>query len=222
MLRERALKERAPTRKGIPGLRAWLARHVAVLVPLLREPPPRWQAAPKDWIPAAIPAYQAEVVIGGQAAKTTRMTTVYHRGQPLRVTAAMQETMEVEEWVPELRVCHQPPGTLPSDTRLHRLLVALPGIQVQVDVPLHARLWRPPPSIPGPAAAHRGLGTHHRVSGCPPDGRLLAMGQDVASPSRDGHRGAAASPLDSHSPSGSGSFQVPGGMCGAQVPGAPE
>ena len=45
---ERALKERAPTCKGIPGLRAWLTRHVANLVPLLREPPPRWQAAPKD------------------------------------------------------------------------------------------------------------------------------------------------------------------------------
>ena len=43
---ERALKERAPTRKGIPGLRAWLACHNAVLVPLLRAPTPRWQAAP--------------------------------------------------------------------------------------------------------------------------------------------------------------------------------
>ena len=35
---ERALKERAPTRKGIPGLRVWLARRSAVLVPLLRSP----------------------------------------------------------------------------------------------------------------------------------------------------------------------------------------
>ena len=38
---EWALKERAPTRKGIPGLKAWLARHNAVLVPLLRAPTPR-------------------------------------------------------------------------------------------------------------------------------------------------------------------------------------
>ena len=45
---ERALKERAPIRKGIPGLRAWLAYHSGVLVPVLREPTPRWQAAPKD------------------------------------------------------------------------------------------------------------------------------------------------------------------------------
>ena len=56
VLQERTLKERAPARKGIPGLQAWLARHAAVLVPLLREPPPRWQAAPKGWIPAAVPA----------------------------------------------------------------------------------------------------------------------------------------------------------------------
>ena len=39
---ERTLKERAPARKGMPGLRAWLARHSAVLAPLLRVPPPRW------------------------------------------------------------------------------------------------------------------------------------------------------------------------------------
>ena len=141
VLPERALKRRAPARKGIPGLRAWLARHAAVLVPLLREPTPRWQAAPKDWIPRAVPTYQAEVVVGGRAAKTTRMETIYHRGQPLRMTAALQDTMETAGWATEPRVCQQPPSTLPSDTRLHRLLVALLDIQVQVDAPLHAQLW---------------------------------------------------------------------------------
>ena len=45
---ERTLKERARTCKGILGLRTWLARHSAVLAPLLRAPMPRWQAAPKD------------------------------------------------------------------------------------------------------------------------------------------------------------------------------
>ena len=105
VLPERALKRRAPARKGIPGLRAWLARHAAVLVPLLREPTSRWQAAPNDWIPNAVPTYQADVVIGGRAAKTTRMVTMYHRGQPLRVTGAMQDTMEAAGWAPELRVC---------------------------------------------------------------------------------------------------------------------
>ena len=141
VLPERTLKGRAPARKGIPGLRAWLARHAAVLVPLPREPTLRWQAAPKDWIPNAVPTYQADVVIGGRAAKTTRMVTIYHRGQPLRVTAAMQDTIEAAGWVPEHRVCQQPPGAVPSDTRLHRLLVAHLGIQVQVDAPLHAQLW---------------------------------------------------------------------------------
>ena len=38
---ERTLKERAPARKGIPGLQAWLARHGAVLAPLWQVPPPR-------------------------------------------------------------------------------------------------------------------------------------------------------------------------------------
>ena len=138
---ERALKERAPARKGIPGLRAWLARHSAVLAPLLRVPPPRWQAAPKDWIPSAVPAYPAEVVIGGRVAKTTRMETVYHRECAIKVTTAMKDSMAAKEWTPELRVCCQPPDALPSDTRLHRLLVALLGVHVQVNAPLHAQLW---------------------------------------------------------------------------------
>ena len=104
VLRERTLKERAPTRKGIPSLRAWLTRHVAVLVPLLRVPPLRWKAAPKDWIPGAVPTYHAEVVIGGRVAKTTRMETVYHGGHPIKVTTAMKDTMEVADWAPELTV----------------------------------------------------------------------------------------------------------------------
>ena len=38
VLRERTLKERAPARKGISVLRAWLARHAPFLIPLLGEP----------------------------------------------------------------------------------------------------------------------------------------------------------------------------------------
>ena len=91
---EQALKERAPAYKGIPGLRAWLARHGAILAPLLRVPPLRWQAAPKDWIPSAVPVYPAEVVIGGRVAKTTRVETVYQGGYPVTVTTAMKDTME--------------------------------------------------------------------------------------------------------------------------------
>ena len=41
-----------------------------------------------------MPTYQAEVIVGGRAAKTTRMETIYHRGQPLRITAALHDTME--------------------------------------------------------------------------------------------------------------------------------
>ena len=90
---------------------------------------------------AAVQAYQADMVIGCWSGKTTRIAAVYHRGQPLQVTAAMQDTMEAEDWIPQLRVCCQPPGALPGDTRLHHLLVALLGVQVQVDALLHARLW---------------------------------------------------------------------------------
>ena len=124
---ERALKERAPTRKGIPGPRAWLACHNAVLPPLPRAPTPRWQAAPKDSVPSAIPAYPAKAVIGGWVAKTTKEETVYHRGYAVKVTTTMKDTMQAENWAPELRVCCQPQDALPSDTRLH-LLVPLLGV----------------------------------------------------------------------------------------------
>ena len=70
-------------------------------------------------------------------AKTTQVETVYHRGCAIQVTTAMKDTMEAKDWTLELRVCCQPPGTLPSDTHLHRLLVALLGVQM----PLHAQLW---------------------------------------------------------------------------------
>ena len=137
---ERALKERAPAGKRIPGLSVWLARHSTVLVLLLRAPPPRWQAAPKDWIPGAVPEYQAKAVVGGRVANTTKEEIVYHRGHALRVSTAMKETMEAERWAPELRVCCRPLDAMPSNTRLHRLLVALLGVQVQANAPLHARL----------------------------------------------------------------------------------
>ena len=104
-------------------------------------PPPRWQTAPKDWIPGAVPAYPVGVVIGGRVAKITRMETVYHGGYPIKVTTAMKDTMEANDWALELRVCCQPPDALPSDTRLHRLLLALLGVQVHDNAPLHAQLW---------------------------------------------------------------------------------
>ena len=68
-------------------------------------------------------------------AKTTRMEKRVPRW------LSDQGDMEAKDWTPELRVCYQPRDTLPSDTRLHRLLVALLGVQVQVNAPLHAQLW---------------------------------------------------------------------------------
>ena len=38
---QRTLKQRAPARRGIPGLRGWLARHNTVVASLLRVPLPR-------------------------------------------------------------------------------------------------------------------------------------------------------------------------------------
>ena len=100
------MKESALTCKGIPGLKAWLARHSAILVPILRAPTPRWQVAPKDWIPGVVPVYSAEAVIGERGAKTTKEETVHHRGCALKVSTAMKDTMEAEHWAPELRVCY--------------------------------------------------------------------------------------------------------------------
>ena len=74
-------------------------------------------------------------------AKTTQVETVYHRGYAIKATSAMKDTMEAKDWTPELRVCCHPQDTLPRDTQLHRLLVALLGVQVQVNAPLHAQLW---------------------------------------------------------------------------------
>ena len=97
--------------------------------PLLRVPPPRWPTAPKDWIPGAVPAYPAEVVIGGRVARTTWRETMYHGGYPIKVTTAVKDTREANDWARELRVCSQLPDALPRDTTLHCLLVALLGVQ---------------------------------------------------------------------------------------------
>ena len=176
-LPKEALKERAPARKGIPGLCMWLACHGAVPVPLLRAPPPRWQVAPKDWIPGAVPEYLAEAVVRGRIAKTTKEETVYHRVHAPKVsTTAMKETMEAERSAPELRVCCQPPDAMPSDTRLHHLLVALLGVQVKVNAALHSRLLED--------HQHVSL-EHHRVAVKAAGGDLLAVGTNVAH--RPGH-----------------------------------
>ena len=84
--------------------------------------------------------YLVEAVIG-RVAKTTKEETLYHRGYAVKFSTAMKDTMEAEHCTPELRVCCQPRDALPSDTRWHRLMVALVGVQLQVNTPLHVWLW---------------------------------------------------------------------------------
>ena len=68
---EQTLKERAPARKSIPGLGAWLARHSAVSAPPLRVPQPTPPAvAPGYPLPTCGPRTirtldWASVVVGG-------------------------------------------------------------------------------------------------------------------------------------------------------------
>ena len=76
-----------------------------------------------------------------RVATTTKEETQHHKGCVLNVSAAMKETMEAERWVPEPRVCHERPDSMPSDTRLHCLVLALLGLYVQVQTLLQDRLW---------------------------------------------------------------------------------
>ena len=161
---ERTLNERAPARKAIPGLQAWLARQGAVVAPLMRVPPPQRHSAPQDWIQGVVPTYQAEVVIGGRVAKKARMETVYHGGYPIKVTTAMKDAMDAKDWAPELQGCPQPPNLQPGATRLHRLLLALLGVQVQdKHAPRCPTMGRPSPCVPGPTKDRGGMGTYRSV-----------------------------------------------------------
>ena len=131
---------------------------------------------------------------------TTRVETVYNRGCAVKVTTAMKDTMEAKDWTPELRVCCQPPGTLPSDTRLHRLLVALLGPSAGQRAPTRPTMGRPPACVPGPATERGGVGIHHRLAVRTTGGRVLAMGPGIASP--PGRRLRTPPGQDSPSPPG--------------------
>ena len=66
---------------------------------------------------------------------------MYHRGYAVKASTAMKDAMEAKHWAVKLGVCCQPPDALPSDSKLHRLLLALRGVWVQVNALLYARLW---------------------------------------------------------------------------------
>ena len=75
--------------------------------PCWRHQPPRWQLAPKDWVPGPIRPCSSTAFIGGCEAKTTR------------------ERVVPGGWVIVLPVYGQPINDLLGDTRLHHLLVGL-------------------------------------------------------------------------------------------------
>ena len=108
---------------------------------------PRWQAAPKDWIPGDVATYSMEAVVGGRGAKTTKAETVYHRGYVVKVSIAMKATIEAEHWAAELRVYCQPNDAMLNDTWLYRLLMALRGMQAQVNAATLLAVGRPPARV---------------------------------------------------------------------------
>ena len=101
-------------------------------------------------------------------------------------------------------------------------LVALLGVQVQVNAPVHAQLWddHQHASLGQLQSARVWAPTIVRVTD------QLAhtywqWAQGSPAPPGDSHRGATAVLVDSHCPSCGGKIQVPRGVCGTQVPGAP-
>ena len=64
-----------------------------MLLPLLCVPLLRWHAAPKQWIPGAVLECQAEAVVKGHIAKSSREETVYLKEHVFKVSTAMKETM---------------------------------------------------------------------------------------------------------------------------------
>ena len=103
------------------------------------QPPlaPTEQAC-RDWAPGPIHPSPTMAVIGGQEAKTTRERVIYQRGQAIRLTKPMEDVMADMRWSVVLPVCKQPNRDLPSDTRIHQLLVSLLDIEAPVEPPLSA------------------------------------------------------------------------------------
>ena len=116
---------------------------------------------------------------------------MYHKGCAVKVSTTMKDTMEAEQWAPELRVCCEPPDVLPSNTRLHRLVVALVDVQVNAPLPLGCG-----------TTASTCPWTISRVRGCK---RPPSFGCSV----------------DCNRSSCGGQIQISRGVCGTQVPGAP-
>ena len=135
----------------------------------------------------------------------------------------MKNTTEAKDWTPELRMCCQPPDMLPSDTRLNCLLVAFLGVQVQVNAPLHAQLWDDHQHVYHGQLQSAGVWTPTIVwLSEPPADTYWQWAQASPAPPDHSHHDIAPVAVDSHCPGCGGEVQAPCGVCGAQVPRAPE
>ena len=81
----------------------------------------------QDWAPGPIHPSPTKAIIRGHEAKTTRERVVYQRRCVVQLTT-MEDVMAVLGWAVVLPVCELPNRDLPSNTRLHRLLVSLMDI----------------------------------------------------------------------------------------------
>ena len=149
---ERDLHTRVPRGRTLHTIWDWLHWDREALHSVPEKPVPRWHQAPRDWTPGPISPCQSVAVIGDREAKTTREQVIYQRGCAVQLTTALEDVMATLWWAVVLPVCEQPTGDFPSDTCLHRLLVSLLDISVQVE------------PAKGPASDHTpaALGERHR------------------------------------------------------------
>ena len=70
---------------------------------------------------------------------------------------AMEDVMAMPGWAAVLAVSQQPRDDLPSDPRLHRLMVSILDIRVWLEAPLACVIAR------GLDSAHHGIHVHSRI-----------------------------------------------------------
>ena len=116
------------------------------------------------------------------------------------------------------------PDALPSDTRLHRLLVALLGVQVQVNAPLHAQLWDDHHHVSLDQLRSAGVWVPTIVwMTAPPADAYWQWAQASPAPLVTVTTALPPWPWIAISPAAVAKFkQVPRGVCSAQVPATPE
>ena len=195
---------------AIRAIRDLLHRHPGTLHPLLDAPAPRWQQAPKGWKPGPIRPCQSEAVIGGQEAKTIWEWVVYQPGRAILLTTVMEDVMATLGWAMVLPRCEQPKNHLPSDTRLHRLLVSparhpCVGGASPAYMPRGAR-------ASGHVAVALGwwhIGPHHGLAPNAAGGPVLGVGVPGGTQGVDRHTHQVAGAVDRAQGGSGGTLQVP-------------